>query len=380
MARDYYEILGVAKNASDAEIKKAYRRIAMKHHPDRNLDDSSAESKFKEARKAYEVLSDSEKRMAYDQFGHQGEHAAGMGGGASGFHGFNSSDIESVFGDIFGNFGGRQRSSAQSHRGEDLEYGIELTLEEAAKGKEQKIQVAVPQMCDTCHGTGAKPGVKPQTCGTCHGTGSLRSQQGFFSVQQTCPSCRGSGDVVTESCSKCHGAGQVTKPKKLAVNIPPGVDTGDRVRLSGEGAAGLNSGTAGDLYIRVKVKPHPIFKREEGNLLLDVPIAFTTAALGGTVKVPSLDGYLNLKVPAGTQSGKQFRIGNKGIPSARGHRIGDMICSVHIETPVNLTAEHKKMLAELDAALYAEGKKKHSPKAHNWVQGVKKFFTDFGVF
>ena len=380
MARDYYEVLGVSRQANTAEIKKAYRRIAMQHHPDRNPDDSAAEKKFKEAQKAYEVLSDSRKRATYDQFGHQGARGTGQGSHsqASGF-----GDFESIFGDFFGGdiFGGGRRGAGASahHRGADLEYEISLTLEEAAKGKEHHIQIGVPVACKVCKGTGAKPGSGYKNCHTCEGSGTLRSQQGFFSVQQTCPTCRGAGQIIAEVCTECGGSRQTHKAKKLAAKIPAGVDTGDRIRLAGEGGGSLNGGPPGDLYIHINVKPHPIFKRNGHHLFIDVPISFTAATLGGEVKIPTLAGKINLKIPGGTQTGKQFRMRGKGIQTARGHGIGDMICTVHIETPVHLTAEQKKLLNEFDASLHSGNTKKHSPKTQSWVRSVRDFFTDLDV-
>ncbi len=367
--RDYYEVLCVEKTASEVEIKKAYRRLAMKYHPDRNPDDTEAEAKFKEAKEAYEVLSDAQKRAAYDQFGHAGvEQGAGMGGGPDG----NFSDI---FGDVFGNiFGGGHRGE-RVYRGADLQYNLELSLEDAVHGKTVKIRVPTYVKCNKCNGSGAKKGSSPETCSTCHGVGQVRMQQGFFSLQQTCPTCHGTGKVIKDTCDACHGEGRIQEHKTLSVKVPAGVDTGDRIRLSNEGEAGQNGGPSGDLYVHVHVKPHDIFTREGSDLYCEVPINIATAALGGTLEVPTLDGRITLKVPPETQSGKLFRLRNKGVRSVRGGVQGDLLCRVIVETPVKLNARQKELLQEFQATL-EEGGKSHSPKAHSWLDGVKKFFDD----
>ncbi len=367
--RDYYEVLCVEKTASEVEIKKAYRRLAMKYHPDRNPDDTEAEAKFKEAKEAYEVLSDAQKRAAYDQFGHAGvEQGAGMGGGPDG----NFSDI---FGDVFGNiFGGGHRGE-RVYRGADLQYNLELSLEDAVHGKTVKIRVPTYVKCNKCNGSGAKKGSSPETCSTCHGVGQVRMQQGFFSLQQTCPTCHGTGKVIKDTCDACHGEGRIQEHKTLSVKVPAGVDTGDRIRLSNEGEAGQNGGPPGDLYVHVHVKPHDIFTREGSDLYCEVPINIATAALGGTLEVPTLDGRITLKVPPETQSGKLFRLRNKGVRSVRGGVQGDLLCQVIVETPVKLNARQKELLQEFQATL-EEGGKSHSPKAHSWLDGVKKFFDD----
>lgn len=370
--RDYYEILGVEKNASEQEIKKAYRRVAMKHHPDRNPDNKESEDKFKEASEAYEVLSDKEKKAAYDQFGHAGvEGQGGFGGGAGGFGGGNFSDIfGDVFGDIFGG-GGRGRGRGGPRRGADLSYRMELSLEEAVKGVSKQIKVPTLVNCETCDGSGAKKGTQPTTCGTCHGAGQVRMQQGFFAVQQPCPTCRGRGVEIKEPCPSCYGQGRVEKTKTLSVTIPAGVDTGDRIRLSGEGEAGPEGGPAGDLYVEVMVREHSIFHRDGKNLYCEVPISFVDAALGGELEVPTLDGRVKLKVPAETQTGKLFRMRGKGVTPVRGGSTGDLLCRVVVETPVNLSGEQKELLKKLQESF--EGGD-NSPRKTSWFDGVKSFF------
>jgi molecular chaperone DnaJ len=366
---DFYKLLGVDKNASDAEIKKSYRSLAMKFHPDRNSDNpQEAEVKFKQIKEAYEVLSDPKKRSAYDQFGHAGVDASM--GGRGGFGGESFSDVfGDVFGDIFG--GGRQRSNVQ--RGSDLRYNLELTLEEAVAGTEAKIRVPVLVACGECHGSGAKKGSSPIICSTCHGHGQVRMQQGFFSVQQTCPTCRGSGKQIKDPCGKCHGQGRVEETKTLSVKVPAGVDTGDRIRLAGEGEAGEHSGPAGDLYVQIQVKEHAIFTRDGANLYCEVPISFPTACLGGELQVPTLDGKVMLKIPAETQTGKLFRLRGKGVKPVRGGAVGDLLCRVQIETPVHLTKEQKALIEKLGESLSGGGKY-HSPQEHSWTDGVKTFF------
>jgi len=367
---DFYKVLGVERNASDAEIKKKYRSLAMKFHPDRNADNpEAAEAKFKQIKEAYEILSDPKKRSAYDQFGHAGIDPS-MGGRPSGFGGEGFSDIfGDVFGDIFG--AGRQRGGVQ--RGSDLRYNLELTLEEAVAGTEAKIRVPVLVACDECNGSGAKKGSSPVICTTCHGHGQVRMQQGFFSVQQTCPTCRGTGKQIKDPCGKCYGQGRVQETKTLSAKIPAGVDTGDRIRLAGEGEAGERGGPAGDLYVEIRVKDHEIFTRDGANLYCEVPISFPTACLGGELQVPTLDGKVVLKIPAETQTGKLFRLRGKGVKPVRGGPVGDLLCKVQIETPVQLTKEQKALIEKLGESITGGGKH-HSPQEHSWTDGVKNFF------
>jgi len=374
--RDYYEVLGVQRNATEAEIKKAFKKLAMKYHPDRNPDNKEAEDKFKEAKEAYDVLSDAQKRAAYDQFGHAGVEG-GMGAGPGGFGGGGASFSDifgDVFGDIFGGAGGGRGGGQRAYRGADLRYNLELNLEEAVAGTTVKIRVPTYVACEECGGSGAKKGSSPTTCPTCHGQGQVRMQQGFFSLQQTCPRCHGSGQIISDPCQVCHGEGRVQKQKTLSVKVPAGVDTGDRIRLSGEGEAGENGGPPGDLYVQVHVREHPIFKRDGTDLYCEVPISFTTAALGGELDVPTLDGRVKLKVPAESQSGKLFRLRGKGVKSVRGAHVGDLLCKVVVETPVNLSNKQKELLREFEESM--KGNNKHSPKHHSWLDGVKKFFED----
>jgi molecular chaperone DnaJ len=375
--RDYYEVLGVPRNASEADIKKAYRRLAMKHHPDRNPDDKSGEAKFKEANEAYEILANAQKRAAYDQFGHAGvdpSMAAGArGGGFQGAAGSASfADIfGDVFGDIFGGGGGGGRHG-QVYRGADLRYNLELSLEEAVRGTEVRIRVPTLETCDTCHGSGAKAGTSATPCATCGGHGQVRMQQGFFSIQQTCPACRGSGKVIKSPCDTCHGQGRIQATKTLSVKVPAGVDEGDQIRLAGEGEAGESGGPAGDLYVQVRLKPHDLFKRDGDDLHCEMPISFATAVLGGEVEIPTLDGRASLKIPAATQTGKVFRLRGKGVRNVRSHETGDLYCHASVETPVNLNKRQKELLEEFEASL-REGGARHSPREQSWVEKLKSF-------
>ncbi len=364
--KDYYEVLGVNRDASDDDIKKSYRKLAMKFHPDRNPDNPKAEEQFKESKEAYEILSDAGKRAAYDQYGHAGVDpsaagAAGMGGFADAFG--------DIFGDIFG--GGRGRSNV--YRGADLRYNLEIGLEEAARGTETKIRIPTLEECATCHGTGAKPGTQPVKCTTCDGHGQVRMQQGFFSIQQTCPKCHGTGKIVQSPCVTCRGAGRLKQHKTLSVKIPSGVDEGDRIRLSGEGEAGVNGGPSGDLYVVIHLKAHTVFQRDHNDLHCEMPISFTTAALGGEIEIPTLDGYAKIKIPSETQSGKVFRLRGKGIKGVRSSTHGDLMCHVVVETPVNLTARQRELLAELEA-INVKDAGTHNPRAKSWMEKVREFF------
>src|SRR5262245_53037779 len=366
--KDYYEVLGVNRDASDEDLKKSYRKLAMKWHPDRNPDNPKAEGNFKEAKEAYEILSDANKRAAYDQYGHAGVDPSAAAGAGAGFGNFADA-FGDIFGDIFG--GGRGRSSV--YRGADLRYNLEISLEDAARGTETRIRIPTLEACETCKGSGAKPGTEPNGCTTCHGPGQLRIQQGFFSIAQTCPPCTGSGKVVKDPCGTCSGQGRIKKQKTLSVKIPIGVNEGDRIRLSGEGEAGVNGGPAGDLYVVIRLREHPVFQREENDLHCEMPISFSVAALGGEVDIPTLDGSAKIKVPAETQSGKVFRLRGKGIKGVRSSVPGDLLCHVVVETPVNLTARQKELLQELEK-LNREGAGRHDPRAKGWMDRVKEFF------
>jgi molecular chaperone DnaJ len=375
--RDYYEVLGVARDAVDTDIKKAYRRVAMKFHPDRNPGDKEAEDRFKEANEAYEVLSDTQKRSAYDQFGHAAVDGSGgqsgFGGGGAG--GASFSDIfGDVFGDIFG-AGGRGGGRGGPQRGSDLRYTLEISLEEAVKGTTTKIRIPTLVHCDECNGSGAKKGSQPVTCTTCSGSGQTRMQQGFFSVQQTCPNCRGKGKMIADPCGKCYGRGVVEETKTLSVKVPAGVDTGDRIRLAGEGEAGADGGPVGDLYVQISVREHPIFERDGKHLFCEVPISFADAALGGELEVPTLEGRVKLKIPPETQTGKLFRLRGKGVSPVRGGGPGDLLCRVVVETPVNLNKRQKELLKELQLSVDG-GASQHSPRKGSWFEGMKNFFGD----
>lgn len=375
--RDFYEVLGLAKNASKEDIRKAYRKLAMKYHPDRNPDSKEAEDKFKEVKEAYEMLYDEEKRNAYDRFGHAGVDPNGMGGMGGGMGG---ADFADAFGDIFGDlFGGGRRGGGggggpRVQRGADLRYSLDISLEQAATGFDTEIRVPSWENCDTCDGSGAKPGTSPRTCTTCNGAGAVRMQQGFFSVQQTCPTCHGTGQEITDPCNACDGVGRVRKTKTLQVNIPAGIDDGMRIRSSGNGEPGANGGPPGDLYVEIRLKPHGIFEREGDDLHCSLPISFTTAALGGEVEVPTLTGRGEITIPEGTQAGKVFRLRGKGIKGLRSSYPGDLYCHVQLETPVRLTDEQKQILRQFEESLFTGGEK-HSPKTQSWTDKVKGFFS-----
>jgi molecular chaperone DnaJ len=373
--RDFYEILGVAKNASDEDIKKAYRKLAMKYHPDRNPDSKGAEEKFKEAKEAYEMLSDAGKREAYDRYGHAGvDPNMGGGAGGAGFGGFSDA-FGDIFGDIFGQQGGRGGRGAgpQVYRGADLRYNLEITLEQAAHGYDTTIRVPSWDECETCHGSGAKPGTSPTTCGTCGGQGQVRMQQGFFSIQQTCPKCHGTGKVIPTPCPSCSGAGRIKKNKTLEVKIPAGIDDGMRIRSSGNGEPGMNGGPSGDLYVEIRIKQHAVFQRDGDDLHCEIPVSFAKAALGGEIEVPTLNGKASFTLPEGTQSGKTFRLRGKGIKGVRSGYAGDLFCHVVVETPVKLTDRQRELLQEFDQLMTAGGAK-HSPHSKSWKDKVKEFF------
>ncbi|AGC03401.1 chaperone protein DnaJ [Candidatus Blochmanniella chromaiodes str. 640] len=368
---DYYEILGISKNADEREIKKSYKRLAMKFHPDRNPGNTTAETKFKEIKEAYEVLSNSEKRAAYDQYGHAAFESGSMGATSNS----GGADFSDIFGDVFGDiFGGNRRSRAG--RGSDLRYNIELSLEDAVRGIIKEICIPTLSTCEKCRGTGARSNAAIITCMTCHGQGQVQIRQGFFSVQQSCPTCHGHGKIIKEVCSKCHGNGRVERSKTLSVKIPSGVNTGDRIRLSGEGESGKNGAPSGDLYVQIQIRKHPIFDREEKNLYCEVPISFSMAALGGEIEVPTLDGRVKLKIPPETQTGKLFRMRGKGVKSVRSGGNGDLLCRVVVETPVKLNDIQKRLLQDLSDSFEGPHGNRNSPRSKSFFDGVKKFFDD----
>ena len=374
--KDYYEVLDVARNATDEEIKKAYRKLAMKYHPDRNQDNPSAEEKFKEVKEAYEMLSDPDKRAAYDQYGHAGVDpnmgAGGFGGGFGGGSPFG--DFGDIFGDIFGGMGGRQRGP-QVYRGSDLRYTMEISLEDAANGKVTQIRVPSWEECDACHGSGAEPGTSAETCPTCKGQGQVRMSQGFFSVQQTCPTCHGTGKHIPSPCKKCQGQGKVKTQKTLEVNIPAGIEDGMRIRNAGKGEPGVNGGPAGDLFVEIHIKRHPVFERDGTDLHCTIPLAFTQAALGGEIEVPTLHGKASMSIPEGTQTGQVFRLRGKGMPHVRSaSTVGDLYVHVELEVPVKLTSEQKDLIRQFEESL-KHGGEKHNPKAKGWFDKVKDFFN-----
>ena len=367
--RDYYEVLGVNRDAQEEEIKKAYRRLAMKWHPDRNPDNPKAEEHFKEAKEAYEILCDPHKRAAYDQYGHAGVDPSTAAGAGAGFGNFSD-----AFGDIFGDIFGGGRSRSKVYRGADLRYNLEISIEEAARGTETRIRIPALEECGNCRGTGAKPGTSPITCPTCQGHGQVRMQQGFFSIQQTCPRCHGSGKTVTSPCPACGGSGRVKQHKTLLVKIPAGVDDGDRIRLAGEGEAGSNGGPPGDLYVVIHIQQHPVFRRDHNDLHCEMPISITTAALGGEIEIPTLDGYAKIKIPPETQTGRVFRLRGKGIKGVRATSHGDLLCHMVVETPVNLTARQRELLVELET-INQKDSGKHNPRAKSWMEKVREFFA-----
>jgi molecular chaperone DnaJ len=373
--RDYYKVLDLPKNATEADIKKAYRRLAMKFHPDRNPGDAEAEESFKEAKEAYEVLSDAQKRAIYDQHGHAGIDAARQGGGGAG--GFGGQDFGDIFGEVFGDIfgqGGRRGGRSQVFRGADLRYELELDLPQAVFGHSVELDLPKLMECETCHGSGAAKGHSPVTCDTCNGAGQVRITQGFFQLQQPCPRCRGTGKVVKNPCDTCLGQGRIRRQRKLSVKVPAGVGTGDRIRLAGEGEAGRNGGPPGDLYVEISVREHPIFERDGEHLSCEVPVSFATAVLGGTVPVPTLEGDVALKIPAETQSGRVFRLREKGVKPVRGGQRGDLFCRVVVETPVKLTSDQRDLLRKFDESLKGEGRS-HTPREAGFFEGVRRFFA-----
>ncbi len=372
--KDFYDILGINRDASDDEIKKAYRKLAMKYHPDRNPDSKEAEDKFKEGKEAYEILSDGQKRAAYDQYGHAGiDQQAGMGGGGGGGGGFG--DFADIFGDIFGGGAGRGGGGRSNvYRGADLRYNMEISLEEAARGVEKQIKIPSHDECEVCHGSGAKPGTDAKTCHTCGGHGQVRVSQGFFSVQQTCPTCHGSGKYIPDPCRNCKGSGRVQTHKTLAVKIPVGVDEGDRIRLSGEGESGVNGGPPGDLYVVIHVKDHAVFNRDGNDLHCEMPISFSCAALGGEIEIPTLSGKARITIPPETQTGQVFRLRSKGIKGVRSAITGDLMCHVVVETPVKLTTRQKELLKEFEEISQGDSDK-HNPRAKSFMDKVKDFFA-----
>lgn len=388
MAQDYYKTLGVDKNADAAEIKKAYRKLAMKYHPDQNKDNADAEAKFKEINAAYDVLKDEQKRAAYDQFGDaafDGSMGGGAGGGnpfGGGFGGFGGggANFSDVFEDMFGDFmggGGQRRGSGGPARGSDMQYAMDITLEEAYEGAEKNITVPINDTCDSCDGSGAEKGSKAETCPTCKGAGRVRAQQGFFTIERACSTCGGQGTVIKNPCKKCSGSGRVRREKTLKVNIPKGIEGGRRIRLSGEGEAGMRGGPSGDLYILVGIKPHKFFKRDGANLYCRVPIAMTTATLGGEIEVPTIAGKRSkVKIPGGTQTGQQFRLREKGMTVLNSGTKGDMYIEIFVETPVNLNSKQKDMFKTLDKDLSGKDGKKYSPESSGFLNRMKDLWSD----
>ena len=375
--QDYYEVLGVAKTATDDEIKKAYRRLAMKYHPDRNGGDKAAEEKFKAVGEAYGVLSDPQKRAAYDRFGKAGVDPNAQGG-FGGFGGFGQQggfgDFGDIFSEIFGGGRGGQRRGPQMFRGADTSYTLEISLEDAVNGSKTDIRVPVWEECTSCHGTGCKPGTSKKTCPHCGGSGTINMSRGFLQVQQTCPYCQGTGEIISDPCPECSGKGRIRKTKTLEVQIPAGINHGQRIRLQGKGEPGVNGGPNGDLYVQILIEPHDIFQREGDDLHADLPLSFATAALGGEGVVPTMDTEARINIPEGTQTGKVFRLRGKGVPNVHTKERGDLYVHVYVETPVNLSAKQKKLLKDFDAAV-KEGGEKHSPKSTSFLDKMKKFFS-----
>ncbi|BBI01135.1 chaperone protein [Buchnera aphidicola (Nipponaphis monzeni)] len=372
--RDYYQTLGIQKSASEREIKKAYKRLAIKYHPDRNQGDKQAEDKFKEVKEAYEILTDSQKKAAYDQYGHSAFDSNATSNSFSGSF-TNATDFGDIFGEVFGDIFGNN-SKSQNVRGSDLQYNINLTLEEAVRGIVKEIKISTYQKCNTCFGSGSNATTKTKNCTTCRGKGKIHTRKGFFTVQQTCPNCYGKGYFIAHPCRSCKGNGRTKQIKILSVKIPPGVDTDDRIRLQNEGEAGERNAPSGDLYVQITVIKHPIFEREENNLYCEVPINFSMAALGGEIEVPTLNGKIKLKIPPETQSGKLFKIRNKGVKSVRNRYTGDLLCRVIVETPVNLNDQQKLLLNELEKSFNGFKGEKNTPKSKRFFDGVKKFFDD----
>ncbi|CAL4319232.1 molecular chaperone DnaJ [Buchnera aphidicola] len=375
--KDYYKILNIPKSANDREIKKAYKKLAMQYHPDRNPDNKNAENKFKEIKEAYEVLIDSQKRSAYDQYGHSAFEQGGYSNNTSFDGNFSSNtDFSDIFGDVFGDIFGSNKKN-KPKKGSDLQYNIEISLEESVKGVSKEIFIPIFQKCNFCHGSGSYLGEKSKKCNPCKGSGQIHIRQGFFSVQQTCSNCQGSGEIIDNPCNQCNGSGRIKKPKKIIIKIPKGVDTNDKIKLQNEGEAGKHGAQSGDLYIQIFVKKHNIFQRKENNLYCDVPINFCMAALGGNIEVPTLDGKIKIRIPEETQSGKLFRIQGKGIRSIRNQNMGDLFCRIIIETPINLNNKQKELLRELERSINNnKNKKKNNPKSKRFFEGIKKFFDD----
>jgi molecular chaperone DnaJ len=373
---DFYEVLGVTRTADEKTVKTAFRKLAMQYHPDRNPGDHTAEVKFKEVNAAYECLKDPQKRAAYDRFGHAAFENGGPGG--AGFSGDFTASMSDIFDNIFGDFMGGRRQGSRSgrERGADLRYNMEIVLEEAFSGKTAEIEVPTKIVCKTCSGSGAKPGSSPKVCTTCEGHGKVRAAQGFFSIERTCPTCHGRGEVISDPCLECNGAGRSTEKRTLSVNIPAGIEDGTRIRLSGEGEAGLRGGPSGDLYIFLSIKPHEFFQRDGADIFCRVPVSMTTAALGGEVQVPTIDGgKTKVKVPEGSQTGKQFRLKGKGMPVLRSTRVGEMYIQVAVETPRNLTRRQRELLEEFEKASSAE----NHPDSSGFFSRVRDLFDKFGA-